>query len=147
VAPSLDKFRGINPREIVAGALAGLVFYKLPDAVREDYLSGYEGDRMVESMRFVRAGRRATSVPSGDKGGLCDACTDQASGPAGHRDRWRRRWGGHTGHALARVISPVTAAPRCAFWPACRLARRIAHTRECAAPMTSVCPAYITALP
>jgi pimeloyl-ACP methyl ester carboxylesterase len=54
VAPSLDKFRGIDPREIVAGALAGLVFYKLPDAVREDYLSGYEGDRMVESMRFVR---------------------------------------------------------------------------------------------
>ena len=52
--PSLDKFRGVDPREIVAGALAGLVFYQLPDAVREDYLSGYEGDRMVESMRYVR---------------------------------------------------------------------------------------------
>ena len=52
--PSLDKFRGVDPREIVAGALAGLVFYQLPDAIREDYLSGYEGDRMVESMRYVR---------------------------------------------------------------------------------------------
>jgi pimeloyl-ACP methyl ester carboxylesterase len=52
--PSLDKFRGVDPREIVAGALAGLVFYQLPDAIREDYLSGYESDRMVESMRYVR---------------------------------------------------------------------------------------------
>ena len=52
--PSLDKFRGVDPREIVAGALAGLVFYQLPDAIREDYLSGYEGDRMVESMRYAR---------------------------------------------------------------------------------------------
>jgi len=52
--PSLDKFRSVDPREIVAGALAGLVFYQLPDAVREDYLSGYEDDRMVESMHYVR---------------------------------------------------------------------------------------------
>jgi pimeloyl-ACP methyl ester carboxylesterase len=41
-------------KKIVAGALAGIVFYQLPDAVREDYLSGYEGGRMVESMRYVR---------------------------------------------------------------------------------------------
>ena len=53
-APDLDKFRTIDPRQIVAGAVAGLVFYELPDAVREDYLSSYEGDRMVESMRYVR---------------------------------------------------------------------------------------------
>jgi pimeloyl-ACP methyl ester carboxylesterase len=44
-----------DPRQIVAGALAGIERYQLPDAVREDYLSSYEGDRMVESMRYVRA--------------------------------------------------------------------------------------------
>jgi pimeloyl-ACP methyl ester carboxylesterase len=53
-APDLDAFRGTDPRQIVAGALAGINFYQLPEAVREDYLSSYEGDRMVESMRYVR---------------------------------------------------------------------------------------------
>jgi pimeloyl-ACP methyl ester carboxylesterase len=52
--PDLEKFRSLDPREIVAGALSGLERYTLPDATREDYLSAYEGDRFVESMRFVR---------------------------------------------------------------------------------------------
>jgi pimeloyl-ACP methyl ester carboxylesterase len=55
VAPDLDSLRGIDPRQIVAAALAGIERYQPPDAVREDYLSSYEGDRMVESMRYVRA--------------------------------------------------------------------------------------------
>lgn len=54
IEPDLDKFRSLEPREIVAGALSGLERYTLPDATREDYLSAYEGDRFVESMRFVR---------------------------------------------------------------------------------------------
>lgn len=54
IEPDLDKFRSLDPREIVAGALSGLERYTLPDATREDYLSAYEGDRFVESMRFVR---------------------------------------------------------------------------------------------
>jgi pimeloyl-ACP methyl ester carboxylesterase len=54
IEPDLDKFRSLDPREIVAGALSGLELYTLPDATREDYLSAYEGDRFVESMRFVR---------------------------------------------------------------------------------------------
>jgi pimeloyl-ACP methyl ester carboxylesterase len=54
-APDLDGFRAADPRKIVAGALAGITFYQLPEPVREDYLSSYEGDRMVESMRYVRA--------------------------------------------------------------------------------------------
>ena len=29
--------------------------YALPDSVREDYLSSYEGDRFVESMHYLRA--------------------------------------------------------------------------------------------
>jgi len=54
VEPDLEKFRSLDPREIVAGALSGLERYTLPDATREDYLSAYESDRFVESMRFVR---------------------------------------------------------------------------------------------
>ena len=53
-APDLDSFRGTDPRQIVAGALADIERCQLPDAVREDYLSSYDGDRMVESMRYVR---------------------------------------------------------------------------------------------
>ena len=53
-AADLDSFRSADPRQIVAGALTGIQRYALPDAVREDYLSSYEGDRMVESMRYVR---------------------------------------------------------------------------------------------
>ena len=54
-APDLDRFRAADPRQIVAGALTGIERYALPDPVREDYLSSYQGDRFVESMRYVRA--------------------------------------------------------------------------------------------
>ena len=53
-APDLEGFRSVDPRQIVAGALGGIERYSLPDSVREDYLSAYEGDRFVESMRYVR---------------------------------------------------------------------------------------------
>jgi pimeloyl-ACP methyl ester carboxylesterase len=54
-APDLGPYRSADPREIVAGALGGIERYALPDVVREDYLSSYEGDRFAESMRYVRA--------------------------------------------------------------------------------------------
>ena len=54
-APDLDSFRGADPQQIVTSALSGIERYALPDAIREDYLSSYEGDRFVESMRYVRA--------------------------------------------------------------------------------------------
>jgi pimeloyl-ACP methyl ester carboxylesterase len=54
-APDLDAYRNADPREIVAGALTAIERYALPDAVRDDYLSAYDGDRFVESMRYVRA--------------------------------------------------------------------------------------------
>jgi pimeloyl-ACP methyl ester carboxylesterase len=53
-APDLGSFREADPRQIVAGALSGIERYVLPEPVREDYLSSYEGDRFVESMRYVR---------------------------------------------------------------------------------------------
>jgi pimeloyl-ACP methyl ester carboxylesterase len=55
-APDLEGYRSADPREIVAAALsADIERYALPDHVREDYLSSYEGDRFVESMRYVRS--------------------------------------------------------------------------------------------
>jgi len=53
-APDLARFRAADPRQIVAGALSGIERYALPDPVREDYLSSYDGDRFVESMRYAR---------------------------------------------------------------------------------------------
>jgi pimeloyl-ACP methyl ester carboxylesterase len=54
-APDLDSFRGADPRQLVARALAGITRYSLPDAVRDDYLSSYQGNRFAESMRYVRS--------------------------------------------------------------------------------------------
>jgi pimeloyl-ACP methyl ester carboxylesterase len=53
-APDLEQYRNADPRRIVADSLASIERYELPDHVREDYLSSYEGDRFVESMRYVR---------------------------------------------------------------------------------------------
>jgi pimeloyl-ACP methyl ester carboxylesterase len=55
-APELEGYRSADPREIVADVLtADLERYALPGHVREDYLSCYDGDRFVESMRYVRS--------------------------------------------------------------------------------------------
>jgi pimeloyl-ACP methyl ester carboxylesterase len=53
-APDVDAYRNADSRQIVAASLTGIEGYELPDPVREDYLSSYEGDRFVESMRYVR---------------------------------------------------------------------------------------------
>jgi pimeloyl-ACP methyl ester carboxylesterase len=54
-APDLEGYRTTDPRQIVTGALRGIKRYSLPSLIREDYLSSYEGDRFVESMRYVRS--------------------------------------------------------------------------------------------
>jgi pimeloyl-ACP methyl ester carboxylesterase len=55
VAPDVKGYRAVDPRQIVSGSLSLIERYELPDGVREDYLSAYDGDRFVESMRYVRA--------------------------------------------------------------------------------------------
>ncbi len=55
VAPNLDALRGVDSRVIVSGALSGLQRYELPESVREDYLSAYDGDRFVVAANYVRA--------------------------------------------------------------------------------------------
>lgn len=53
VQPDLED-RDADPRQLVASALTGIERYELPDHVRNDYLTSYEGNRFVESMRYVR---------------------------------------------------------------------------------------------
>jgi pimeloyl-ACP methyl ester carboxylesterase len=54
-APDLESIRRIDGRQIVAGSINGLERYRLPDFVREDYMSAYEGKRFAESAAYVRA--------------------------------------------------------------------------------------------
>jgi pimeloyl-ACP methyl ester carboxylesterase len=51
--PDLDKYRRMDPHAIVNVA-ADTIAGGIPDDVRADYLTCYEGDRFVESMRYVR---------------------------------------------------------------------------------------------
>jgi pimeloyl-ACP methyl ester carboxylesterase len=55
LAPDLDRFRAIDPRAIVGAALDTIEGHTLPPEIRQDYLQSYEGDRFVESMRYVRS--------------------------------------------------------------------------------------------
>ena len=51
--PDLDRYRDVDPAAVVNTAVdnhAG----DIPDAIRADYLASYQGDRFVESMRYVR---------------------------------------------------------------------------------------------
>ncbi|HEY9376033.1 MAG TPA: alpha/beta hydrolase, partial [Jiangellaceae bacterium] len=50
----LDKYRRLDPRAIV-GASLDRIAGGIPDEIRADYLDCYDGDRYVESMRYVRA--------------------------------------------------------------------------------------------
>jgi len=54
-APDLEGYRRADPREIVAGVMTDIQRYALLDFVRDDYVSSYQGDRFVESMRYVRS--------------------------------------------------------------------------------------------
>ena len=51
--PDLAKYREMDPRAIV-GAAADTIAGGIPDDIRADYLDCYDGDRFVESMRYVR---------------------------------------------------------------------------------------------
>jgi pimeloyl-ACP methyl ester carboxylesterase len=53
--PGLDTYRRADPRRIVAEVLSGIERQDLWDFIREDYLSSYDGDRFVESIRYLRS--------------------------------------------------------------------------------------------
>jgi pimeloyl-ACP methyl ester carboxylesterase len=52
--PDLDKYRQMDPRAIV-GVAVDAISGGVPDDIRADYLDSYDGDRFVESMRYVRS--------------------------------------------------------------------------------------------
>jgi pimeloyl-ACP methyl ester carboxylesterase len=52
--PDLDKYRRMDPRAIV-GAAVDTIAGGVAHDIRADYLSCYDGDRFVESMRYVRS--------------------------------------------------------------------------------------------
>ena len=52
--PDLDKYRPMDPHALVNAAV-DTVGGGVPDSIRADYLASYDGDRFVESMRYVRA--------------------------------------------------------------------------------------------
>jgi pimeloyl-ACP methyl ester carboxylesterase len=51
--PDLDKYRRIDPRVIVNTSL-DTIAGGIPDELRADHVACYDGDRFVESMRYVR---------------------------------------------------------------------------------------------
>jgi pimeloyl-ACP methyl ester carboxylesterase len=51
--PDLEKYRRMDGRDSVAAAMDNNAA-ELPDEIRADYLDSYDGDRYVESMRYVR---------------------------------------------------------------------------------------------
>jgi pimeloyl-ACP methyl ester carboxylesterase len=52
-ATDLDKYREMDPRAIVGTAIDGIEG-GVPDEIRNDYLESYDGDRFVESIRYVQ---------------------------------------------------------------------------------------------
>jgi len=54
-APDLDRFRRADPRDLLRAALSDITRYPLPEAVWDDYLASYQGDRLAESARYLRS--------------------------------------------------------------------------------------------
>jgi len=54
-APGLEGVRRADPRQLVADVLSASRRHELPDCIREDYLAAYQGNRMAESIRYLRS--------------------------------------------------------------------------------------------
>jgi pimeloyl-ACP methyl ester carboxylesterase len=54
-AQDVEFLRGADPGDLVNEVLKYLERYDLPESTREDYRSGYLGDRFIDSLKFVRS--------------------------------------------------------------------------------------------
>src|SRR5690348_3719811 len=54
-AADLEVYRRTDPRKFIVAAMDALEQYTPSHEARNDYLTAYDGDRFVESMRYVRA--------------------------------------------------------------------------------------------
>jgi pimeloyl-ACP methyl ester carboxylesterase len=53
-AGSIEDFRGADPGDIIRGAVSSIRNYVVPDAVRDDYVQSYSGQRFLDSIAYVR---------------------------------------------------------------------------------------------
>ena len=54
-APDVEFLRNADSRDVINQVLATIESYELPPSTREDYVTGYPGDRFIDSLKFVRA--------------------------------------------------------------------------------------------
>jgi pimeloyl-ACP methyl ester carboxylesterase len=54
-AASIEEFRGADPAAVISGAISSIRNYDVPDAVRDDYLESYSGERLLDSIAYVRS--------------------------------------------------------------------------------------------
>jgi len=52
--PDVERFRSVDSAAIVTTALDTVAGHAFPNAIREDYLESYAGDRFFHSMRYAR---------------------------------------------------------------------------------------------
>ena len=88
--PDLDKYRRMDPRAIV-GVAMDTIAGGVPDEIRADYLDCYDGDRFVESMRYVR--RYPEELPAARRAAAADRDTghDHQRPPRPGRPAGQRR--------------------------------------------------------
>jgi pimeloyl-ACP methyl ester carboxylesterase len=53
-AQSIEDFRGADSGAIIRGVVSSIRNYDVPDAVRDDYLQSYSGERFLDSIAYVR---------------------------------------------------------------------------------------------
>jgi pimeloyl-ACP methyl ester carboxylesterase len=53
-AASIEDFRGADPAAIIRSAISSIRNYDVPDAVRDDYVESYSGQRFLDSIAYVR---------------------------------------------------------------------------------------------
>jgi pimeloyl-ACP methyl ester carboxylesterase len=53
-AESIEDFRGADPGDIIRGVVSSIRNYAVPDAVRDDYIHSYAGQRFLDSIAYVR---------------------------------------------------------------------------------------------
>jgi pimeloyl-ACP methyl ester carboxylesterase len=53
-APNLDDFRKLDPAQVVLGSAGAIKNYEMPQFVKDDYVASYAGNRLWDSIAYVR---------------------------------------------------------------------------------------------
>jgi pimeloyl-ACP methyl ester carboxylesterase len=60
-APNLDEFRKLDPAQVVLGSVSAVKNYEVPQLAKDDFVASYAGERLWDSMAFVR--QYSTDLP------------------------------------------------------------------------------------